>query len=208
MTIAIAVLCTGTWLWAAYRPYDTEAWMLEQIATLICVALFVLITLGRRKRVEFSSTVLILLCGLFITHTVGTHFTYSLTPYDEFFERLTTFSLNEMFGWERNHYDRFVHFLWGLTIALAVFQLLRQRYRLSPPASWVLSLNIVLSTSAVYELMEWLAAIIVASEAGTAYLGTQGDIWDAQVDIALALVGGCVSWLIWGVRGFDGGIRD
>lgn len=176
-------LCAGVWVVCAIHPHDRQTWLLEQIATALAIA-----TLAGIRGVRWSVTSLGGLALLFVVHTVGTHYTYSLTPYDAWLQAATGLSAADLFGWERNHYDRFVHFLWGLCITLPAYEFLRQRLGLTRVAASHVSLHIVLSTSAIYELLEWSAAVVFG-EGGTAYLGTQGDPWDAQADIAISIAG-------------------
>ncbi|NKB98778.1 MAG: DUF2238 domain-containing protein [Pseudomonadales bacterium] len=181
----LLVPCAIFWLITAFKPHDLEAWALEQLASIICIVLLVRST----KLTAYSVSALVGATVLFICHTIGTHYTYSLTPYNQFFAQVSGISINGVFGWERNHYDRFVHFLYGLVTARLLYEFFISRLTKSSVWAWSLSLNFVLSTSAIYELMEWAAAVIPAPETGALYLGAQGDIWDAQVDIALASLG-------------------
>ena len=181
--------CLVSWIVTAIDPYDPEAWALEQIAGLLCIGCFVWST----HSTSYSISCWVGLAILFIFHTIGTHFTYSLTPYDAFFQNITGSTLNDILGWERNHYDRFVHFVFGLATIRIFYEFLLQREHDNSPMTWFLAFNLVISASALYELMEWAAALMFANEAGTLYLGTQGDIWDAQVDIFLAGLGAILS---------------
>lgn len=183
--ILIAV-CVVVWAVCAIDPWDFEAWLLEQLASLCAVAF-----LGWcvYRNIYFSTASKVGIALLFICHTIGTHFTYSLTPYDATLQNLVGFSLNELCGWERNHYDRFVHLMYGVCLAMPTAALLQQRLRTSTFTSRFLAVHIIISTSALYELVEWAAAVLFGGDLGTLYLGTQGDVWDAQWDIALAGAG-------------------
>jgi len=182
----LVVICAAVWIACAMNPYDLEAWMLEQLALLL--ALLVLVWCVRRQ-VRFSTADKVAIATLFIAHSLGTHFTYSLTPYDQFFQDLCGFSLNELGGWSRNQYDRFVHLLYGVCMAMPVARVLVQTLDVGFFASRFLAFHLVISTSALYELLEWAAASLFGGDLGELYLGTQGDAWDAQADIALAGVG-------------------
>jgi putative membrane protein len=178
-------ICIAIWVFAAIKPLDFEAWLLEQFATVL-VAVYVV---WYWPRVVFSRSALIGLAALFCFHTLGTHWTYSLTPYDALVEALTGVSINETLGWERNNYDRFVHYMWGLCLALPIKEALEQSHGLRSGSANALSLHVILATSAVYELIEWAAALLFGGDLGAHYLGTQGDPWDAQADIALGGLG-------------------
>lgn len=186
ITRILIAICAVVWLTCAVNPADFEAWLLEQFATLC--ALFVLVWC-MRQRIRFSTSAKISFAALFIAHTIGTHFTYSLTPYNQFAQALTGVSLHDLFGWQRNHYDRFVHLMYGACLALPAADVITQQLRVSTFAARFLAFHLIVSTSAIYELVEWSAAVLFGDELGALYLGTQGDMWDAQADIALAGVG-------------------
>ena len=179
-------ICATVWVVCAIAPLDLEAWMLEQFAS-ACGLIFLAWSI--KRKIRFSLGAKASIAVLFIAHTIGTHFTYSLTPYDATFAALSGISINDLFGFERNHYDRFVHLLYGLCLAEPTTHLLRQLFSLSRPACRMLSFHIIISTSALYELVEWIAALLFGGDLGAMYLGTQGDVWDAQIDIALAGLG-------------------
>ena len=182
----IVGLCTVVWLVCAISPWDFEAWLLEQFATLVALAVLAWCV---HNHVDFSASAKASMAVLFVAHTIGTHFTYSDTPYDPFVQSLTGVSINDLFGWTRNHYDRFVHLMYGVCLAMPAASLIQQRLATSTFTSRFLAVHIILSTSALYELVEWWAALIFGGDLGMHYLGTQGDIWDAQMDIALASFG-------------------
>jgi len=188
-------ICSLVFIWSAWRPYEYSTWLIEQVATLLVALVFW--RLG--KAMTFSLTSKVFMVIMFCVHTIGTHYTYSLTPYDTFIENALGFSLNEWLDWQRNHYDRFVHLCFGLLFATPIFEALQSLLVLSRNAASFLMLQIVLAVSALYELMEWCAALYFGGDLGTAYLGTQGDPWDAQADIALALVGAVamLPFLLW-----------
>jgi putative membrane protein len=133
-------------------------------------------------------------------HAVGAHYTYSEVPYDELARSLTGHSLEAAFGWQRNHYDRAVQFAYGLLLAPLAVQLLDRRAPQEGWWRWLLPVLFLASHSVIYEVIEMLAAMTFGGDLGTAYLGTQGDPWDAQKDMALAMSGAAISvaWLrVW-----------
>lgn len=109
--VALVVFCAVVWVIAAIGPIDRVTWGLEQVATGLVMA-----AIWMQTGVRYSTASLAGLALLFGAHTVGTHYTYSLTPYDSWINALNGHSLNEALGWERNHYDRLVHLLWGLCL--------------------------------------------------------------------------------------------
>ena len=99
-------------------------------------------------------------------------------------------------GWERNQYDRLVHFSYGLLLAVPIREFLVRMIDLRGFWSYFLPLDVALSTSALYELIEWGTAEFFGGDLGMNYLGTQGDVWDAQKDMALAALGALVAMLV------------
>ncbi|MBT8096175.1 MAG: DUF2238 domain-containing protein, partial [Woeseia sp.] len=116
--------------------------------------------------------------------------------YDRWMTSLFGTGLNDMLGWDRNHYDRIVHFLWGLFLTYPIREIVLRVSRARGFWAYLLPFLIVISTSTIYELIEWLAALVFGEGLGIAFLGTQGDIWDAQKDMALALFGSFVATLL------------
>ena len=132
--------------------------------------------------------VLVFLC----LHAVGAHYTYSLVPYDRWAEALTGGSVSDRLGLDRNHYDRLVHFAYGLLLPGAIREVLPHD-RLGPGWRLTLPVAIVLSLSAASEIVEWAAAMLFGGDLGIAYVGAQGDPWDAQKDMVLAVAGALLS---------------
>ncbi|MCA9460481.1 MAG: DUF2238 domain-containing protein, partial [Nanoarchaeota archaeon] len=120
-------------------------------------------------------------------HSIGSHYTYSLVPMDWF---------SNFFEVSRNHFDRIVHFCFGFLLVYPIRELYMRIIGVKGIWSFLLPINIVMSFSGFYELFEWAVAVIVAPEAGAAFLGSQGDIWDAQKDMALATLGAFITMLI------------
>ena len=119
-------------------------------------------------------------------HEVGAHYTYSETPFGD--------AVTNFFGWERNHYDRLVHFSFGLLLAYPFYDLCRRHVR-PPLEAWnfVIAMALIAALSGLYEIIEWSAAEILAPERALAFLGTQGDVFDGQKDAALAFLGAVVA---------------
>lgn len=124
-----------------------------------------------------------------LLHTLGGRYTYSNVPYDEWAVRLTGMSISDLFGFRRNHYDRLVHFAFGITAMPIAVEVVRRHGGLS--LAWAVSIAVtaVLAVGALYEIFEWLLTLAVAGAAADAYNGQQGDMWDAQKDMALAFLG-------------------
>src|SRR5690606_33105383 len=128
-------------------------------------------------------------------HTVGTHYTYADVPYERWTAALG-FSINDLFGFQRNHFDRLVHFLFGFLLCYPVREVFMRIVQAQGAWSYYLPVELVMSLSMLYELIEWAVAEIFGGELGMAYLGTQGDIWDAHKDMALASLGAMLGMLI------------
>jgi len=126
-------------------------------------------------------------------HEVGSHYTYSLVPYDAAFEAAFGTQLGELFGWQRNHFDRVIHFSYGLLLAYPIREAFLRIADVRGFWGYFLPLDLTMSTSMIYELIEWGAASLFGGEVGPAYLGTQGDPWDAHMDMALASLGAAVA---------------
>jgi len=133
------------------------------------------------RRFVFSNLSLALLALFRAVHAYGAHYTYSETPFGDV--------LREAFGLARNPYDRLVHFAFGLLLTYPLRELALRGLHARGAWAWLLPLLGALSISAGYELVESWAARIAAPELGTAFLGTQGDEWDAQKDMGMALAG-------------------
>jgi putative membrane protein len=193
-TMLLAAFCL-LWVVLAIAPLYRQDWLLENL--LVFVALPLLI--ATRHRLRFTNLAYTCLFVFFALHELGAHYTYSLVPYDAWFTSLTGHSLDAMLGFERNHYDRLIHFLYGLLITPAAVELFARYGRY--PRAWaaLFPLLFVASHSVIYELVEWGAAMVFGGDLGQAYLGTQGDIWDAQKDMALAMLGAIVSIAVLGL---------
>jgi putative membrane protein len=129
-------------------------------------------------------------------HTLGGRYIYSFVPYDDWARALTGASLGERFGWSRNHYDRLVHFAFGLLSVLPVAEFQQRNRAASRGASLRYALIWVLGISCLYEIFEWLLTIMAAGDMADNYNGQQGDLWDPQKDMALAGLGAVLaaSW--------------
>ena len=114
-------------------------------------------------------------------------------PYDAWVRGLTGGSLNQAMGWERNHFDRLVHFSYGLLLAYPIREVFLRVVDARGFWGYFLPLDVTMSTSMIFELFEWAVAERVGGDLGMAYLGTQGDVWDAHKDMALASLGALIA---------------
>jgi putative membrane protein len=180
------------WVALAIAPWYRQDWLLENLLVFVAVPLLV----WSYPRLRLSDTAYTCLFVFLSLHTVGAHYTYSDVPYDHWARALTGHSLSEALGPQRNHFDRMVHFLYGLLVTPAAIELLDARAPQRGVWRWLVPLLFMVSHSTIYELVEWGAAAVFG-DLGQAYLGTQGDIWDAQKDSALAALGAAIAVVAW-----------
>ena len=193
--VLLAVLFGLEWIALAINPRNRQDWALENALSVAFVAALVILR-HRLPLCRISGTALFVFLTL---HTIGAHYTYSEVPYDQWSRALTGRSLGELFGWNRNHYDRLVHFSYGFLLAYPIRQILVRIAGVQGVWSYYLPFAVTSSSSADYELIEWGAATVFGGDLGIAYLGTQGDVWDAQKDMALAALGALVAMSLVGL---------
>lgn len=190
--LVLAGVFGAVWLWSGWAPWHRQDWLLEN--ALVAVALPVLWAIYRR--LPFSRLSWTLVCVFLCLHQLGAHYTYSEVPYEAWWRRLTGGSFNALIGWDRNNFDRIIHVLYGLLLAYPVREIFLHLVKVRGFWSYFLPLDLTLSSSALYEMIEWAAAEVFGGDLGAAYLGTQGDPWDAQKDMALATAGALVAMLV------------
>lgn len=165
------------WILLAFKPVYPTDWMLENIL----VVLFVGGLVATYKRFPLSDLSYILIVCFMSLHAFGAHYTYAETPLG--------FWMQDWFHFQRNHFDRIVHFSFGLLMAYPIREIFLRVARAKGFFAYYLPFDVTLAFSGAYEIIEMLVAVWVSPEAGDAYLGTQGDSWDAQKDMALAATG-------------------
>lgn len=176
----------------AIDPIDRHDWMLENLLAVILLG-FLISTASKFPLSRISYTLIFIFLCL---HEVGAHYTYSNVPYDAWFESIFGISFNSIWGWERNHFDRLVHFSYGLLLAYPIREVFLRIAKVQGFWGYMLPLDVTMSTSLIFELFEWGAVEIFAGDLGIAYLGTQGDVWDAHKDMGLATCGAIVAMLV------------
>jgi putative membrane protein len=181
----LAALFAVFWLALAIRPRHRADWALEN--ALVVLAVLVLALAHRRFALSRLSYTLIFVFLCF--HVIGAHYTYSEVPYDAWATALTGRSLNAALGWQRNNFDRIAHFVYGLLLMYPVREVVIRVTGLRGFWGYFLPMDLTISSSASYELIEWGAAVVFGGDLGIAYVGAQGDPWDAQKDMALAALG-------------------
>lgn len=181
-------------VWSAIRPHDYLTWLLEVFPALLGLV----ILLATRQRFPLTPLLYVLLLVHAVILMIGGHYTYAEVPLG--------FWMSEAFGFERNHYDRIGHFAQGFVPAIIAREILIRR-EVVRGRGWLffLIVCICLAISAVYELIEWTAAVLLG-QSSDAFLGTQGDVWDTQKDMFLAMIGSITAQLTLG-RWHDAQLR-
>lgn len=168
------------WIALAIDPWYRSDWILENL--LVFAALPIIVR--HEKRFGFSASAAWMLFIFFVLHAIGAHFTYSQMPY---FQPITDF-----FGFERNHYDRLIHFLFGLLLFLPFYEVFSP-FQKSRKHMLLLTLLFLFSASGFYEICEWIVTQLTHPDLGAAFLGIQGDEWDAQKDMAWGYLGALIA---------------
>jgi putative membrane protein len=185
----LAVLFGILWIGLAIRPRYRQDWLLENVLVFAFIAFIV----AFRRRMLFSRLSYTFIFLFTCLHEVGAHYTYAEVPYDEWFAAVFGRTFNSLVGWERNNFDRVIHFAYGLLMAYPIREIFLRIANVRGFWGYFLPLDFTMSTSMFFELIEWIAAEIFGGPLGQAYLGTQGDIWDAHKDMALASLGAIVA---------------
>ncbi|MFT6051854.1 MAG: putative membrane protein [Halioglobus sp.] len=182
--LILLAIFMATWSWAAWNPLHPKDWLLENYLVFFWVP--VLLLTARCFQLSDISYGLVTL--FMCLHVIGSHYTYAEVPFGV--------TLQNWAGADRNMYDRLVHFCFGLLLAYPVREVLVRIAQLRGFWAYFFPIDITFSLSAIYEIIEWKAAGIVAPQLGLAFLGSQGDIWDAQKDMFLAGCGAVLAMLI------------
>ena len=179
----LTIVYSAWWVMMAIGPVDRSDWLLENVLVFLGVALLVFTYRAfPLSRVSYTCIFVFLMF-----HTLGAHYTYAKVPYQEWFP---------VFAGGRNHFDRLVHFLYGLLLAYPIREMFLRIGNVRGFWGYFLPLDLTMSTSMIYELIEWGAAVALGGDLGAAYLGTQGDIWDAHKDMSLASLGALIAMTI------------
>ncbi len=172
----------------AISPFSREVWVAENLP-IVGIALYLVFLYWRG--IQFSNTSYALMSVLIFMHTVGGHFTFERVPFDWF---------NDFFGFERNMYDRVAHFSVGF-FAYPLAEYLQSRALVaSRVLVYLVPLFFIISVAAGYEMIEWWFAATYGGDAGAAFLGSQGDIWDAQKDMLMDTLGALSALMVYFVR--------
>jgi putative membrane protein len=170
-------------------PVSRSTWLLENLLVVALVGLLAATYRSfRLSRISYT-----LIFAFLVLHELGAHYTYTLVPYDSWCQRFLGFSPDRAFGLERNHYDRLIHFSYGLLFAYPIREMFLRVVDVRGFWGYALPLDVTMSSSMIYELIEWGVAVTFGGELAHDYLGVQGDVWDAHKDMAFASLGALVS---------------
>ena len=180
------------WIVLAIDPVDPGIWAMENI--LVVTVFPVVLWLDRHY--NFNNWTYLSLTLFVILHLFGAHTTYTSMPYFTWF--------SDWFGWERNYYDQLIHFLFGLMVFVPFFEIFYHQ-GVSRRLSYLIAFLFITGVGAWYELLEWISMVLFCKQPDEVCLDavTQGDIWDAQKDIAYAVIGSIIALLLhslWGSR--------
>lgn len=169
------------WVLLAVKPLNRFDWFLENLLPFI----FVSILLFAYKKFKFSNLSYTLITVFMILHAIGAHYTYSEVPFIK--------SLFNVLHFERDHYDRLVHFTFGLLMVYPLREFLIKFSGIKKSWSYIIPINIIMSASAAYEIIEWIVAVIVQPDNAIAWLGIQGDVFDVEKDMLIAAIGAVIA---------------
>ncbi len=173
------------WAYSFIGTTDRANWITENALTILFIGGLAL----THRRFKFSDASYTLMFVYILLHIYGAMNTYAENPLG--------YWLQDLFSTERNHYDRIVHFSFGFLLAYPMRDYFMNHFQWPKWVCWVLPVEITMSFSAAYELIEWAVADVFFPAQGVAYLGTQGDLWDAQKDMGLAFSGAVLAMVLW-----------
>ncbi len=164
-------------VWTAQSPADPQFWLLASILPTV----FVLVLIVTHRAFPLSHASYALITAFLTLHTIGVHYTYAQVPVGQWVEQVLHLG--------RNHFDRVVHFSFGFLLAYPMEELFRLCADVRGWLVYYLPVMTILGLSGLWEIIESWVAGAVHPELGITYLGSQGDVWDAQKDMAAALYG-------------------
>lgn len=181
---AYLVLFLAAWAATFLGTTDKANWWTENALTILFIGGLML----SYRRFRFSDASYTLMFVYILLHIYGAMYTYAENPLG--------YWLQDLFHGQRNHYDRIVHFSFGFLLAYPMRDYFRNHFQWPNWVCWVLPVEITMSFSAAYELVEWAVAEVFFPAQGAAYLGSQGDVWDAQKDMGLAFSGAVLAMVL------------
>lgn len=189
LLMAYGVIFLLSWVYTLVTTSDGANWITENVLTF----LFLGVMAWGYPRFRFSDLSFTMMFAFMMLHIFGAQHTYANAPLG--------YWIQDMLNLERNHYDRIVHFSFGLMMAYPMRDYFLNKMQWPIWVCWVLPVEITLSFSGAYEIIEFAVAEFFFPDVGVAYLGTQGDPWDAQKDMLLAFTGAITSMVLTAVIG-------
>lgn len=166
----------AVFVWSAINPFGRDIWWVEMSSVLL--VFFVL--LGSYFKFQFSNFSYAIVSVWLIMHAIGAHYTFERVPFD---------FITNLFGFERNHYDRIAHFAIGFNSFCVAEFFFRKNYTCSARVAAFVGVCFIMAMANAWELIEWSYAELDGGEVGAAFLGSQGDVWDAQKDMLCDTLG-------------------
>ncbi|MGB3751598.1 MAG: DUF2238 domain-containing protein [Arcobacteraceae bacterium] len=172
------------WIILAINPKYPDDWLLENVLIFVFFPFVFLMD----KKYHYTFLSMLLLLVFTSLHSLGAHYTYAEM---EYFNIITKF-----FDFERNHFDRLVHFLFGLLVFRILFEMIVLGAT-STKSALIFTFTLIVTISTIYEIFEWLVVVVLYPDLGIAFLGTQGDIWDAHKDVLVATIGALINMIFY-----------
>lgn len=169
------------WVYGWMNCIDLTDWMIENLLVIICLTLL----LAVRKWHRLSDLSYTCIFFFVMLHLYGAFYAYTQNALGEWLQ-------NSFHLW-RNPYDRIVHFSFGFFMAYPFREILLNNFKVSARAAWLLPIEIAFSFGTLFEMIEWAVAEFTTKETGETYVATQGDVWDAHKDIAMAALGAAIA---------------
>ena len=180
----LPLLFTAIWFILFFNCIDTVDWFIENILVFI----FAIFITWHYRHFQFSDASYVCFFLFLLLHIFGAQYAYTKNPLGGWLQN--TYHL-----W-RNPYDRIVHFSFGLFLAYPLRDMLINRLNVKGKWQYILPVEITLSLACIFELIEWMVAAVTTKETGETYVATQGDVWDAHKDIAVAVVGAAITMAV------------
>jgi putative membrane protein len=178
--ILMLAALAAVFIWSAINPYDWGVWIVEMTSVFV---VFLALVFTYRK-FQFSNAAYFIVSLWLIMHTIGAHYSFELVPFG---------LVTDTFGFERNHYDRVAHFVIGLNAFGVAEFFWRKKLASSRKAAAFVGVCFIMAMANAWELIEWAYAEIDGGDVGAAFLGSQGDVWDAQKDMLCDTIGALCS---------------
>lgn len=162
---------------------NVQDWFIENIL-IFMYSIYAIFTYNKST---YNNTSYFCIFLFLLLHSYGAMYAYTQNPVGEYFQN--------SYHLKRNPYDRIVHFSFGFLVAYPLYYIFKNKLAVHTKWQYILPVNIITTLACVFELIEWTVAALTTKETGETYVATQGDVWDAHKDIALAIVGATITML-------------